>query len=66
MTPAIAPPAYQPPTASVSAVMVYVADSYDALVEEPMDYAPIAAGQIAGPDFEDEAWTDDDSGPMGF
>lgn len=68
MTPAIAPPAYQPPTASVSAVMLvaYVGDGYDDLVEEAMDYAPIAPGHVARTDLEDEIWADDDSGPMGF
>lgn len=36
------------------------------LVEEPMDYSPIIQGHLAAPDAVSEAWTDDDSGPMGF
>lgn len=70
MTPAIAPPpVYMSPTASTSVSMSVTADmagAYDDLVEEPMNYAPISAGRVTGPEFEDEAWTDDDTGPMGF
>lgn len=71
MTPAIAPPPmYRTPTASAAIVMLAadfdVADVGSDLVEEPMDYSPVASRLLAAPDFADEAWTDDDSGPMGF
>jgi hypothetical protein len=74
MTPAIAhPPLYSPPTASAARVMkapaflpAVVAGDANDLVEEPMDYSPIASGRVMSPDLIDEAWADDDSGPMGF
>lgn len=72
MSPAIEPPAYMPPTASMSSNIdlddfeLLMVDFDDELVEEPMDYEPLASGDVQGPDLEDEAWTDDDTGPMGF
>jgi hypothetical protein len=73
MSPAIAPPiVYQTPTASSARAIVEQADNVGVyewtadLVEEPMDYTPIATGRLAAPGLEDETWVDDDSGPMGF
>jgi hypothetical protein len=73
MSPAIAPPPiYRTPTASASVPMAVMAAYLDLadvdadLVEEPMDYTPIAPGRLAAPDLEHEVWIDDDSGPMGF
>jgi CRISPR/Cas system-associated protein Csm6 len=69
MTPVVAPPpAYE--TAS-SAVVVpapaFVGPLFvDDLIEERMDYSPIAAGSVAGPDHPDEVWVSDTSGPTGF
>ena len=67
MTPAIAPPpGFLPPTASVSAVMYAGSYVIDDLVEEAMDYTPVAEGGVRGPQVAEEIWVDDDSGPMGF
>jgi hypothetical protein len=71
LTTAIAPPLeYRPPTGSAATVMLAadldVADASNELVEEPMDYTPISGSRLAAPDLADEAWTDDDTGPMGF
>jgi len=66
MTPVLAPPIFQPRTASSAVVMVVPPYVPDDLVEEPMDYRPIAPGRLAAPQFPDEAWADDGSGPMGF
>jgi hypothetical protein len=66
----IAPPDLQPTTAS-SAVVLSPDDEQamiEALVEEPMDYTPIARGHLSAPDYPDEVEPEDDgaSGPMGF
>ena len=71
MTPVISPPpTYRPPTAS-SAIVVpapafAVVARRDDLVEEPMNYSPMALGSVAIPEFPEEVWVDDSSGPTGF
>lgn len=71
VSPAIAlPPSYQPATQANAAIIELAPGlervQTDDLVEEPMDYTPFPAGHVVAPTFPDEAWTDDDSGPMGF
>jgi hypothetical protein len=66
MTTAIAPAEYQPRTASATGRLEFSQHEYDELVEEPMDYTPIPAGQLVAPDLEGEIWVEDSSGPMGF
>jgi hypothetical protein len=38
----------------------------DEVTDEPMDYTPIPAEDIAIAPMPDEAWDPDGSGPMGF
>jgi hypothetical protein len=69
MTPALAVPVeYMSPTGSVSSNFGFseFIEPYDDLVEEPMDYTPIAFSELCAPDLEEEVWVDDDSGPMGY
>jgi hypothetical protein len=67
----IAPPDLQSSTAS-SAVVVLSNGGLAAygvvdLVEEPMDYTPIARGRVAAPEFPEETTSEDfGTGPMGY
>jgi hypothetical protein len=71
MTLTIAPPPdYQHATRS-SAIIVAAAAPAEFVepidgAEEPMDYTPVAHGQLGAPDFPDEAWAEDGNGPLGF
>jgi hypothetical protein len=44
---------------------VHYPAEHDDLIEEPMDYTPIAPGRVAAPEHPPEEWPDG-SGPTGF
>jgi hypothetical protein len=63
LTLTVAPPELQPATASSALIVETEATLVDDQIEEPMNYAPIPLGRLAGPTFPEERWPAG-SGPL--